>query len=69
MFKFILVCVGLVLIVVAGLATPIAAVYGLHEWAVVDVQLKVALWEAAKVWISMLCCAIPGGVLIFIGAD
>ncbi len=58
------VVVGFVLCAIAALATPIAAVYGLHEWVIVDVQFKYALWEAAKVWLSMIAMVVPGGLII-----
>ena len=58
------VAVGFALCIIAALATPIAIVYGLHEWVIVDVQFKYALWEACKIWLSMLAMVIPGGLLV-----
>jgi len=59
--------VGLVLLVLAALATPVSVVYGIYEWAVIDLEFKVALWEMAKMWISMIAMLVPGGILFFLG--
>ena len=59
--------VGIFLMGMAALATPISVVYGIYEWAVVDTQFKVALWEAAKTWVSMLVLLIPGFILFSLG--
>lgn len=65
--KPILFVIGMIFLGLGALATPIAIIYGLHEWVVVDVQFKFALWEACKVWMSMLFLLVPGGLLFVAG--
>lgn len=44
----------------AALATPIAIVTGVYDWAVVDMEFKHALWEAVKTWITLLFLGVAG---------
>ena len=55
---------GIGFFIIAALATPVSVVYGLHEWVIVDVEFKFALWEAAKLWLSMIAMVIPGGIIL-----
>ena len=65
--KFLSLALGAGLLVLAALATPVSLVYGLHEWVIIDIEFKYALWEACKVWLSMLCLAIPGVCFLVLG--
>ncbi len=58
--------VGLGLIIIAGLATPVAVVHGVYEWVVNDAEFKFALWEGVKLWLVMLSCLIVGYPLFLI---
>ena len=62
-------CVGGILLLVAALATPLSVIYGIYDWAVIDLQFKVALWAACKSWISMAAMVVPGFILINIGSQ
>jgi hypothetical protein len=64
--KAILMVLGIILIVIASAATPGSIVYGLYLWGAEDYELKIAAWEAAKTWISMLACVIPGLAFYFV---
>jgi len=55
---------GIGFFIIAALATPVSVVYGIYEWVVIDVQFKYALWEACKMWLSMIAMVVPGGVLL-----
>lgn len=61
--KLILIILAGICALCAALATPAAIIFGIYEWAAADVAFKVALWSAAKVWLSMLAMIIPGGIL------
>ena len=62
--KAILLGLGMILVIIAALALPFATVVGIYEWAVVDVEFKLALWKAVKVWATMMLCVVPGGAII-----
>ena len=49
-----------IFIFIAGISTPFSVGLGLYEWAVNDVELKIAAWNGFKCWASML-----SGGLIF----
>jgi len=52
--------IGMILILIAGLATPVAVVHGVYEWVGNDVEFKFALWEGVKLWLIMLSGLIIG---------
>ena len=54
--------IAVVFILMAALATPIAIGSGIYEWAVVNVEFKVALWEGFKMWIKMIVIGLVVGL-------
>lgn len=44
----------------AALATPLAIAIGLYDWAVADIEFKVALWSGFKSWAAMFF----GGLIV-----
>lgn len=58
--KTILLIISSVLMILAGLATPIGIVEGVYRWAAEDLEFKYALWEGVKTWLLMLSCIIVG---------
>ena len=46
---------GVVLLLIAGLATPIGIGYGIYSWVITGLEFKFALWAGFKVWLLMLC--------------
>ena len=42
--------------------TSVSIIYCIYYWAVYDVAFKIALWGAAKIWLSMFF----GGVIMII---
>lgn len=47
-------CLGVLAIIAGFMATPLAIMYGVYTWAVVDVAFKVALWTTVKAWVVLL---------------
>ena len=64
--KNILGFIGVALIILAAISTPLAIGLGLYEWVIADVEFKFALWYGFKVWIGMVLCLIPGFILVTI---
>ena len=62
--KLILSFVGLACAVIAALSIPLAICFGVYEWAVIDVEFKVALWGTVKAWLSALAFAVPAVICI-----
>lgn len=56
--------IGVILICIAAIATPISIGWGLYQWATDALIFKMAAWEGFKIWISMVACVIPGIFLI-----
>lgn len=63
--KAIFMILGVVCFILAAAATPIGIGYGVYQWAVEDIEFKIALWAGVKTWITMLLAVIPG--LVFYG--
>lgn len=61
--------IGLALLFIAGLAIPLSVVYGLYQWSVEDLEFKIALWSAAKVWCLAMIGIVPGIALFSIGSS
>ena len=59
--KIVIALIGFVFLLIAGLSTPAGVVFGIYSWAVSGVELPMALWLGAKLWLTML------GVGILIG--
>jgi hypothetical protein len=57
----ILFIVSLICVILAALSTPIAIGTGIYKWALSDIEFKYALWEAFKMWLTMI------GLGVFIG--
>ena len=51
---------GMLCFICAALATPIAIVYGVYQWVIIDIEFKLALWAGLKTWVAMLLLLIPG---------
>jgi len=58
---------GILLLLCAALATPVAIGYGIYSWAIADIEFKFALWSGFKMWLLMLCGII--GYPIFVVAN
>lgn len=65
--KLVFLLVAVACLVLAALATPIAIVFGIYDWAANDVELKAALWFGAKIWISLIALVIPGIAFYYFG--
>lgn len=52
------------LISLAALAIPAAIGYGIHNWVVVDIELKHAQWSGVNVWLFILCSLITYPVFL-----
>jgi len=57
--------VGVLFLILAALAAPIAIGLGLYDWVGNDVEFKFALWFGFKSWISMLALGLVVGVPCF----
>lgn len=55
--------IGILLIIIGGLSTPISIGFCLFEWSVNDLQFQHAAWGAFKLWILMLLC-LPVGIYL-----
>lgn len=64
--KEFMIVIAFILIAIAACATPVSVIYGLHEWIITGLEIKYALWEAVKVWGSMLVLLIPGSLIFLI---
>ena len=58
--KLILFVISVVCIFVMATSVPVSVGFGLYDWAVVDVQFKVAAWDAFKLWLKMMCVGLIG---------
>jgi hypothetical protein len=58
--------VGILFLIMAALATPIAIGIGLYDWVGNDAEFKFALWFGFKAWISMLALGLIVGFPCFI---
>jgi len=54
---------------IAALATPVTIIYAIYQWAVIDAVLKIAIWEAAKMWMSCIALIIPGFISFVIASN
>jgi hypothetical protein len=59
----ILLFVSCIFFIISALATPVAIIYGISEWAGNDVAFKAALWSSCKLWVLMVLMAVPGLIL------
>lgn len=66
--RSILLTISTLLLVEAILATPIAVIMGIYDWAVLDMEFKVALWGAIKLWIGLLCVGLGVGFSMYMYA-
>jgi len=66
MLSWIFMFFGVIFVAMGVLASPIAIGMALYDWAIVDAELKYALWHGFKVWIGMLFCLAPGFALMSI---
>lgn len=67
--KLISLIIGVILIVIATLATPCAIIYGIYQWGALDMPIQHAAWEAAKYWIISVIMYFPGVVFLAYGKD
>lgn len=63
-FKGLFLIVSIVCFFVAAMATPGAIGYAVYEWAIADIELKLALWEGVKYWIMAFSMVVPGFILL-----
>ena len=58
------ICFGLVI-----LAAPAGITYGVYQWAVADVEFKMALWMGVKTWLIGTSLVVPGLIGYIFGSD
>tara|TARA_R110000751_G_C13668621_1_gene469999 strand:- start:458 stop:664 length:207 start_codon:yes stop_codon:yes gene_type:complete len=58
--------IGVLFLIMAALATPIAIGLGLYDWVGNDVEFKFALWFGFKSWILMLSLGLIVGFPCFV---
>ncbi len=61
----VLVILGVVLMVIAGLGLPISIIVGIYDLAH-GMEFMVALWEAAKVWMWILGGGLAGFIMFVV---
>ena len=59
--KTTLLVIGIIFMLMAVLATPIAIGLGLYDWVAGGLEFKYAVWEAFKSWALMLVVGMPVG--------
>ena len=60
--KVLILIVGVVFLIVAALATPVAAGLGIYDWVIAGSEFKFALWFACKVWLAMITTGVVVGL-------
>ena len=60
--KVLILIVGVVFLIVAALATPVAAGLGIYDWVIAGSEFKFALWYGCKVWLVMITTGVTVGL-------
>jgi hypothetical protein len=63
--KSLLIFLGVVFLIIAAMAAPIAIGIGLYDWVGNDVEFKFALWFGFKVWVGILVVGLCVGIPCF----
>ena len=67
--KTVLMIIAIVFLLMAGLATPIAIGLGIYDWAISDMEFKLALWEGFKSWVIMIALGLGVGFPCYIASQ